>query len=170
MRYNSIGKIVAAHGIAGELILKHALGERTSLKGLETIFVEERKGELLPYFILGARAKNEQEIYLQLDGLTNREMAQKLVSKECWLPEEDFHRYASPASSISYLGYHIWNGEEDLGEVLEVIEQPHQVLCRIDYHGKEALLPVHQDSLLDVDPRKKIVKVQLPEGLLDIYR
>ena len=29
MKYNSIGKIVAAHGISGELIVKHALGAKT---------------------------------------------------------------------------------------------------------------------------------------------
>ncbi|HEY8397392.1 MAG TPA: ribosome maturation factor RimM [Flavihumibacter sp.] len=170
MRYNSIGKIAAAHGIAGELVLKHALGKRTALKGLETIFIEVRKGELLPYFIQGARAKNEQEIYLQFDGIATRESAQKLVGKECWLPEEDFNRYAASNASISFLGYHIWHEGEDLGEILEVIEQPHQVLCRIEYHGKDALLPVHQDSLLEVDPGRKILRVQLPDGLLDIYR
>jgi 16S rRNA processing protein RimM len=170
MKYNSIGKIVAAHGISGELIVKHALGAKTSLKGLEIIFIEERRGELLPYFIVGAKARNEQEIYLQLEGILSREAAQKLVSRECWLPEEDFHRYAAPEATISFLGYTIWNGEEDLGEILEIIEQPHQVLCRIDYFGKEALLPIHKDSLLEVNPAKKMIRVQLPDGLLDIYR
>ncbi len=170
MKYNSIGKLVAAHGISGELILKHALGKKTSLKGLETLFIELRKGELLPYFIVTAKAKNEQEIVLQLEGISTREAAQKLVSKECWLTEEAFQEYAAAHASISFLGFTIFNENENLGEVLEVIEQPHQVLCRIDLNGKEALLPVHQDSLLEVDPRKKILRVQLPDGLLDIYR
>jgi 16S rRNA processing protein RimM len=53
---------------------------------------------------------------------------------------------------------------------LEVIEQPHQVLCRIDLGGKEALIPMHEQTLRRVDQRKREVHVELPDGLLDVYR
>ena len=46
--YNSIGKIVATFGVKGEVVLHHQLGKKTSLKGLETIFIEEKKDEMLP--------------------------------------------------------------------------------------------------------------------------
>ena len=61
------------------------------------------------------------------------------------------------------------DGENDLGEIIEVIEQPHQVLCTILYNGKEAMIPVHQDNLIKLDKKNKKVFVELPEGLLDIY-
>lgn len=170
MKYNSIGKIVAVHGLEGELVLKHGLGKKTSLRGLESLFIEVRKGELLPYFISVARGKNDQEIYLQLDDVTSREAAQKLLSREVWLLEEDFQQYAAAHASISFLGFTIWSNKEELGEVLEVIEQPHQVLCRINLNGKEALIPVHEQSLVNIDVKNKRVDVNLPEGLLDIYR
>ncbi|MBC6490479.1 ribosome maturation factor RimM [Flavihumibacter stibioxidans] len=169
MNYNSIGKIAAAHGVNGELILKHALGKKTSLKGLETIFIEAHKGEFLPYFVHSSRMKTETEVYLQLEGVATREQAQKLVSKEVWLAEQDFQLYAAKTASISLLGFHIITDGKDLGEILEVIEQPHQVLCRIDLNGKEALIPVHQGSLVSMDQQKKQVVLDLPEGLLEIY-
>ena len=59
---------------------------------------------------------------------------------------------------------------EDLGEILEVIEQPHQVLCAILLNGKEALIPIHEDSLEKVDAKNRKVYVSLPDGLLEIYR
>ena len=170
MQYNHIGKIVATHGIQGELVLRHGLGKKTSLKGLEVLFIEMRKAEFLPYFILEARAKSESEIYLKLDVVNSREAAQLLSRKEVWLPEGDFHQYVSKNASISLLGFHIISKGQDIGEILEVIEQPHQVLCRIDLEGKEALIPVHEGSLLKMDPAKKQVVVDIPEGLLDIYR
>ena len=58
----------------------------------------------------------------------------------------------------------------DLGEILEVIEQPHQVLCRIHLEGKEALIPVHQETLQKIDKKNRQVLVDLPDGLLDIFR
>ena len=39
-QYNRIGKLVATHGLAGEVVLKHELGKKTSLKGLECLFLE----------------------------------------------------------------------------------------------------------------------------------
>ncbi len=51
-----------------------------------------------------------------------------------------------------------------------MIEQPHQVLCAILLNGKEALIPIHEDSLEKVDAKNRRVYVNLPEGLLDIYR
>ena len=168
--YNSIGKIVATFGLQGEMVLKHSLGKKTTLKGLETLFIEEKKDEMLPYFIQSARIKNEEELYLKLEGIDVKERAQKLSQKEVWLSEDDFHQYAGKSAPISLLGYHIINDGEDIGEILEVIEQPHQLLCRIDLNGKEALIPVHEDTLGKMDKKKKQVHVSLPEGLLDIYR
>jgi 16S rRNA processing protein RimM len=168
--YCSIGKWAAVFGVKGELILSHKLGKKTSLKGQEVLFIEERKGEMLPYFIQKTKVKTCNELYIKLDGIDTREQAKKMVSKEVWLPEEAFHKYAAASAPVSFLGYILMNGEDNLGEVLEVIEQPHQLLCRIDLNGKEALIPVHQDNLEKIDKRKKQLHVVLPDGLLDIYR
>lgn len=48
--YFSIGKIAATHGLSGEVVLQHALGKKTDLKGLQTIFIEEKR--ILFYHIL----------------------------------------------------------------------------------------------------------------------
>jgi 16S rRNA processing protein RimM len=37
------------------------------------------------------------------------------------------------------------------------------------YKGKEALIPIHEQSLLKIDKKKKQVHVEIPDGLLDIY-
>jgi 16S rRNA processing protein RimM len=62
------------------------------------------------------------------------------------------------------------NDGENLGEILEVIEQPHQILCSILLNNKEALIPIHEDSLEKIDKKNRQVFVKLPDGLLDIYR
>ena len=62
------------------------------------------------------------------------------------------------------------NEGEDLGEILEVIEQPHQILCTIMLNGKEALIPLHEESLEKMDTKNRKVFVCLPDGLLEIYQ
>ncbi|NCI51703.1 16S rRNA processing protein RimM [Sediminibacterium roseum] len=169
--YINIGKFVAAFGVKGDLILKHALGKKTMLKDIEAVFVEEVKGSYLPYFVESSKAKDTEETYVKLDSIDTREAAARLSTKNVWLPEEDFRKLAGKSAPISLLGFIlITDEEENLGPIEEVIEQPHQVLLRIDLDGKEALIPLHAETLDRIDHQKKEVHVTLPDGLLDIYR
>lgn len=168
-QYFKIGKLAASYGLNGELVLQHSLGKKTSLKGLEAIYLEEKKDNFLPYFIEKTSIKNETETYIKLEGIDNKETARKLTPKEAWLEEADFNKFAAKAAPISLLGFSMIEGETDLGEIIEVIEQPHQVLCTIMYKGKEALIPVHEASLVKINQKNKKVFVTLPEGLLEIY-
>jgi 16S rRNA processing protein RimM len=168
--YISIGKLVATFGVAGELVVRHDLGKKTTLKGLEMLFLEAKKEEMLPYFIEATRPKNDQELFIKLENINTKEAAQKLVQKQVWLEEAAFHQYSGKSAPISLLGFHIIDNGTDIGEILEVIEQPHQVLARIDLDGKEALIPIHQETLLKMDKKKKQIEVDLPDGLLDIFR
>ena len=167
--YFKIGKLVAAFGLKGELILKHNLGKKTGLKGLQAIFIEERRESFIPWFIQSARIKSDSEIYLQLADIATREAAHKLTQKEVWLPEPDFKKFSAKSSPINLLGYTIVENEKELGKILEVIEQPHQLLCRIEMAGKEVLIPLNEDTIRKIDNKTGRVIVQLPEGLLEIY-
>ena len=167
--YFKIGKLVAAFGLKGELLLKHNLGKKTSLKGLQAIFIEERKSSFIPWFIQSARMKSDSEIYLQLADIVSREAAHQLAQKEVWLPEPDFKKFSAKSSPINLLGFTIVEGEKELGKILEVIEQPHQLLCRIDIAGKEVLIPLNEDTIKKIDRKSGRVIVELPEGLLEIY-
>ena len=168
--YRNIGRLVAVYGLQGELVLLHRLGRKTGLQGLKAIFLEERKDEMLPWFIQGTRVKGDEEIFVKLEGLDTKEAARRVVQKEVWVTEKDFAQFAGKSAPISMVGYRLIDGGADLGEILEVIEQPHQVLCKIDLAGKEALIPVHAATRRPVAQEKREVHVELPDGLLDVYR
>lgn len=167
--YFKIGKLVSAFGLKGELILKHHLGKKTSLKGLQAIFIEERKESFIPWFIESTKIKSEDEVYLKIVDVNVREQATKLTQKEVWIPEGDFKRLSAKSSPINLLGYDVVEGGKVLGKILEVIEQPHQLLCRIEMEGKEVLIPLNEDTIRKIDKKALQVIVELPEGLLEIY-
>ncbi|TXJ28021.1 MAG: 16S rRNA processing protein RimM [Chitinophagaceae bacterium] len=167
--YYKIGKLVAVFGLKGELVLKHTLGKKTSLKGLQAVFIEEKKQSFIPWFIETTKIKTEEEVYLKLEGVDTREAAMKLTQKEIWIPEPDFKKLAAKSAPASILGYIIINDNEPLSEVLEVIEQPHQLLCRIEINQKEVLIPLNEQTIQKIDHKKKQVSVSLPDGLLEIY-
>jgi 16S rRNA processing protein RimM len=167
--YFKIGKFVTTFGLQGELVLKHNLGKKTSLKGLAAIFVEEKKESFIPWFVESTRIKNEEEIYIKLEGVSVREQAIKLTQKQVWLPEADFKKFSSKSSPINLLGFDVVENDKVLGKIEEVIEQPHQLLCRLSINGKEAYIPLHEETLVKIDKKYSRVIVELPAGLLEIY-
>ena len=169
VEYFKIGKFAAAYGLKGDLVLKHELGKKTSLKGLQTIFIEEKKESFLPWFIESTKIKNETEVFVKLEGVATREAAIKLTQKEVWLTSADIKMFSAKSSPINLLGYTIVNNKQPVGDILEIIEQPHQLLCRVDIRGKEALIPLHENFLQGINHAKKQVNVELPEGLIEIY-
>lgn len=167
--YLRLGKLVAAHGLKGELVLKHELGKKSTLKDLKTVFIEEKKNNFLPWFISSTRIKNEHETYIKFEGVDVREAAVKLTQKNIWVTEEEFKRLSAKSSPVNLLGYTVINEKNSLGKILEVIEQPHQLLLKLEINNKEALIPVNESTLKKIDHKKKEVIVELPEGLLDVY-
>ena len=125
--------------------------------------------DFIPYFLESTRAKNEEELYLKIQDINTREAALKLAQKEVWLPETEFKKYAAKSAPINLLGYMVVEDEKELGIVLEVIEQPHQVLCRIEISLKEVYIPINESTLLRIDHKSRKVFVALPEGLLEVY-
>ena len=168
--YINIGRIVASFGLTGEVILKHALGKKTQLKDVEAIFVEQHKGSYLPYFVQSSKAKDHEDTYVKLEAVDTKESAARLTGKQVWLLDTDFRKLAGKTAPISLLGFQLLTEDEDLGPIEEVIEQPHQVLLRISLDGKEALIPLHAETLDKIDHKTNRVYVTLPDGLLDIYR
>jgi 16S rRNA processing protein RimM len=168
-QYFKIGKLAASKGLKGELVLQHSLGKKTTLKGLKAIFIEDKKDSFMPYFIEAAKIKSDTETIIKLEGIDTPETARKLTPQPVWLQAEDFKKFSAKSAPIALLGFTLYNEGVALGEILEVIEQPHQLLCTIMYQGKEALIPVHDDNLENIDNKNKKVFVSLPEGLLDIY-
>lgn len=169
MDYIHIGKIVATFGVKGEVVLVHGLEKKSNFKEVEVLFVEETKNSFLPYFIQSAKAKDATETYIKLEDVETKEAAHRFVQKQVWLQQQDFEKVAGKRSMIGLLGFSIIDNGNYIGNVEEVIEQPHQILLRTTYNGKEAYLPLHEETLIKIDRKNKEVLVVLPEGLLDIY-
>ena len=168
-QYFSIGHFAATFRLEGELILEHDLGKKTDFKGIQALFLETSADRFLPYFIQSAKAKNESESYVKLDGINSKEAAHLLCTKKVWLAQDDFRKLAGKSAPISLIGYHLLDKENDLGLIDEVIEQPHQILCRLIIREKEVLIPLNESTIKKIDHKNKQVQTDLPDGLLEIY-
>lgn len=169
--YFNTGKIVAAYGLHGEIILLHKTGKADAFRDVKTVFIEEKLNSFIPYFIESTRIRNNEEVYLKLEGIVTKEGATKLLQKQVYLDEDNFRKVISPESPLFYLGFSVRDKTTGvIGQVSEIVEMPGQILLKIYQNDKELLIPLNGNALQKIDQTHKIIHVLLPEGLLDVYR
>lgn len=167
--YLKIGKIKSIHGTGGALILEHSLGEGIDEKMLTVLFLEENNQHFIPWFIEEIRMNDGKGLYIQLEEIRSKEAAKSFLKKDLWMKKETFDKLVNADAPIALLGYMAYNKNELLGEIEEVVEQPHQLLCRVVRRGIELLLPVHENTIQKIDHKKRQLILELPEGLLEVY-
>jgi 16S rRNA processing protein RimM len=164
-----IGKIVATHGISGAVILKHMTGDSNWLKQGDVLFVELRKGSEIPYFVVSAKASNEEEYIVTVEDVVTVEAAKKLVGKQVYV-KDDVLKNVKTDSPLLWIGFNLVDKEKGgLGVIEDVVQTGHQWLAKLTIEGKEVLIPLVEDMLIDVNLRNKFVRVDLPEGLIEVY-
>lgn len=164
-----IGKIVATHGLNGAVILKHMTGDSNWLKQGDVLFVELRKGSEIPYFVVTTKAANEEEYIVTLEDVATVEAAKKLVGKQVFV-KDDVLKNVKTDSPLLWIGFNLVDKEKGgLGVIEDVVQTGHQWLAKLTIEGKEVLIPLVDDMLIDVNLRNKFVRVDLPEGLIEVY-
>jgi len=57
----------------------------------------------------------------------------------------------------------------EIGEITNILEMPQQLIFEIHKVKKEILIPANENIIYKIDSNKKIVFINTPEGLIDIY-
>ena len=169
MKHYHIGKIVGTHGFKGDLVLEHAVSSPKLIKHLKTVFTEDAKDSFMPWFVESVRPKSEKEVFIKIEGMETKEESKILNRKDIWISEADFQLISEKNTAINFLDYSIVEQKKVLGTIVEVIEQPYQILCKIFIGEKEVYIPLHEETLKKINHQKKQVEVALPDGLLEIY-
>jgi 16S rRNA processing protein RimM len=98
------------------------------------------------------------------------EMAEMLVGNDVYLPRELLEE--SEESSVLYqdiVGYNVEDKKHGpLGEITNVIEHPGNILMCIDGGYHEILIPMIDAFIIDIDHKKGLIKVDTPEGLIEV--
>jgi 16S rRNA processing protein RimM len=57
----------------------------------------------------------------------------------------------------------------NIGVIDDILELPHQSLFQIRHGEKEILIPIVDEIIQKVDRRKKLLLIEAPAGLIEIY-
>lgn len=164
-----LGKITKTHGLKGEVVLWLDVDFPEDYEDLESILLEER-GELVPYFMESYRLSGNRAI-VKFEDIDTFEKAELMINLQAFLPLEDL-----PELDNNQFYYHeiidykvIDKNLGELGTVQTVHSMQAQDLLVMDYKGKEVLIPVISEIVLNADKVAKVLNVNLPDGLLEVY-
>jgi len=163
-----IGKIVATHGLAGDVILTHILNKKNWLKKDDALFLELHKGSFIPFFVTNVRATQEEECILRFEDITSVEAAKKLVGRSVY-SEAAISQQRDADTPLLWVGYTIVDRKLGaIGVIDDVIQTAHQWLAQVQYNGKEVLIPLIAEMLRSAHPPTKTIQMELPDGLLEL--
>jgi 16S rRNA processing protein RimM len=164
-----LGAIVKPHGIQGLVSIYLDVDFPDDYAEMDSVFVLDR-GQLEPYFIDEIRINGNKGI-VQFEEIDTVEKAEMLAGKELYLPLK-----VLPKLGDNQFYFHeitdfkvIDKQAGELGTVLTVYSFPHQDLIAMLFKGVEVLIPISDDIVLNLDRKTKVLNVNLPEGLIDIY-
>ena len=112
----------------------------------------------------------------KFEDIDNPESAMYIANKELFLREEDiipdeFREFEVENDGLEYekcIGYTIFDGDNAIGVIVDVLEFPQQEMAVIEIEDREVLIPLNVAFVLKRDDEGQKIMMALPEGLLDL--
>lgn len=165
-----LGKITRKHGLSGNVILKLDTDQPEFYNKLESIFVEIN-GLLVPFFIEKQQwNKNNSKIILFKN--STEAMVEQLIGGNVFLPLSTL----PPLTGKQFyyhevLKFQIFDADgRACGIIQEINDQTaqHYFILKSD-DNKEIIIPIVNQWILEVNREKQFIRMELPEGLLEIF-
>ena len=170
-----IGYFSKAIGNKGELSLKLDVDQPTQYKNLELLFIQinKRDHQLVPFSIESISIQQNGQARIKLSETPDdTASAKSYVGKSAFLPLEML-----PVLGGNQFYFHEVIGfraidhlKGEIGKISEVLDYPGQAILQIEHNsGKEILIPITDENVKGVDRNQKLLHVNAPEGLIDLY-
>ncbi|KAF5039874.1 Ribosome maturation factor RimM [anaerobic digester metagenome] len=163
-----IGKTVKTHGINGEVLIKFEAG-KTPANESEPVFLDF-EGIQVPFFIESLRSPIDTEWFVIFEEVNDKTKAEKLLGRPVYVHQDNLDVREDEFSLDSLIGYEVIDENQGRVGILSHIQKGAQDLMIIDNNGEEIYVPFVEDFLVEINPDKKQIIVETPDGLLDMNR
>ena len=168
----NLGYIAKLHGFKGEVSLFLDVSDPSKYSELKEIYLEVSSEQLVPFSINKVKAINKGFAVVQFNGIDSEAKAKEILRKKAFLPlnllpelgDREFYDH----EIIGFEVIDVTNGS--IGFAQQVIDLTANPLLQIDWNGNEVLVPLFKGLVQRVDRNTKQLTVDVPPGLLDLYK
>lgn len=164
-----IGLFNKPHGIHGELQFTFTddIFDRVDCDYLICLL----DGIFVPFFIEDYRFRSDSTALVKLEGIDTAERARMFTNVEVYFPVK--HAEEAEDGELSwnfFVGFRMEDVRHgELGEVVEVDTTTVNTLFVVEQEdGEELLIPAQEEFIVEINQEKKLITVELPEGLLNL--
>ena len=165
-----LGKILKTFGNNGQLMVHLDVDEPEKYQKLESVYLDVY-GEWIPFFITKVELKTRNSAVFSFADVLSADEAEEYTGREMFLPMSTL-----PILSGQQFYFHEVEGFTvidarygNLGIVESILDLHQQALFQVRSGEKEILIPVVDQIIKEVDREKKILFIEAPEGLIDLY-
>ncbi len=163
-----IAQVVRTHGIEGGVILKFSNSFPEDFIELGSVFVNI-DNILIPFFIENYKVRNLETAIVKFEDVDTDFEAKTILGKSIFILKEHIDSDEDDVSLLRLVGLTaIDTAGNSIGTITGILEITNNDQFRIDRNGEEALIPVNDDWIEDIDFDKQTIELNLPKGLLDL--
>lgn len=168
-----IGKLAKPHGVRGVLKFIADYTFLDTFLQTKALFIEDGNSKL-PFIVIKIEYTVGNQYLVTLEDINSKEAAEKIKNRDVFLPKdiaESLIKEDEWEETFAYLeGYELQNeNKEKVGIIEEVITMPQHELAKLIIDNREVLIPLEEELIIDINEKKQIITIMIPDGLLDIY-
>lgn len=164
-----LGSISKTFGYQGQVVVYLDTDEPEKYADLRSVFINAG-GEMLPYMIEDIQYRGGHTAIVKFLDVDANE-CRSLLKSELYLPLSEL----PPLTGNKFyfhevIGFTVIDKTHgNIGICKEFIEISQQPIMQVELNGKEILIPAIDEVFETIDRDNKIMNINAPEGLIDIY-
>jgi 16S rRNA processing protein RimM len=163
-----LGRITKVSGYEGAVTVKLEKIFAENIPLMESVFLEI-EGRPVPFFILDMEYTGADILKLWFEGYNAVEKISEFTGCRVFLTTGLSYENQKEKNP-DLIGYKVFVQDDKLlGSISEIIPNSGQLLLNIkSINKKNILVPFHEHFIVSIDKKKKIILMDIPEGLIDI--
>ncbi len=162
-----LGEVIKTHGLRGEISVRLDVDFPEDYQNMESVFLNQ-EGRLIPFFVDTIQI-NGSKALVKLEDCDSQDRAKELLGTSLYLPVSRLPKL--PERQFYYhdlVGCTVFEAEKEIGNVVEIYDLPQNELMTVNAKGREVLIPIKDEILIQVDLDTQKIIVDLPDGLLNL--
>ena len=163
----TVGRILRPHGLRGEVVVEVLSDVPGRFDPGRTVQLVDAGGQARPGVIVG-RGEHKSGARLRFAGVDDRDGAEAL--RGTWLEVDEGETPEAPPGTyyqFQLLGCRCFSAGEDLGQVVDIVEDGGGLLLLIANGSRELPVPFVERFLRRIDVAAGVIELELPAGLVE---
>lgn len=166
MQLIPIGRLQKLYGKNGEVILQCYTNAPQEFNHFYLIIDDHH----IPFFFTCLQNKGNNKSLIVIDDFKRNDWIEEWIGQEILYPAEACDSEEDTEGFDACVGFAVIDQSKgELGRIAEFLDYPKNPIYRIEYKGKDILIPIHPDLITDIDIDNRCIKTRLPEGLIETY-